>query len=221
MRAVAAMGYDGVELAGYAGRTPEDLAGLLREMGLEAAGVHAGFGELERDPAGQIEACRTVGAPYLILAGLPRERLVDLDFSARFLEEIGRRCREADVHFAYHNHDAEFAPLEGRPLLEALLERTDGELVGLELDVYWAAHAGVDPHGFLATHGDRIPLLHLKDMDRDGAWTEVGDGTLDLLRLYREAAKPRVRWCIVEHDEPRLPALESPRRSLQNLRGTL
>jgi sugar phosphate isomerase/epimerase len=49
--------------------------------------------------------------------------------------------------FAYHNHDFEFVPSDGAYLLDRLLDATDPDLVALELDVFWATYAGVDPAG--------------------------------------------------------------------------
>ena len=49
IRQVAAMGYDGVEFAGYHGATSEDIRKVLDETGLKVAGSHAGFDTLQDD----------------------------------------------------------------------------------------------------------------------------------------------------------------------------
>jgi hypothetical protein len=68
--------------------------------------------------------------------------------------------------------------VSGAYLLDRLLDATDPDLVALELDVYWATYAGVDPAGCLRQRAGRVLLAHLKDMAADRTFAEVGDGTL-------------------------------------------
>jgi sugar phosphate isomerase/epimerase len=217
---VADIGYRAVEFAGYGGYSAPDLAALLDRTGLQAAATHVQLGPLREDLAAQIEYCHTIGCSYLVLASASQqERERGGEALGQEFNEIGTRCREDGITFGYHNHDFEFALESGRPFLERLLDATDPESVALELDVYWAAYAGVDPAEFLDRYRRRIPLLHFKDMAPDRSYTEVGEGTLDLAGLYAMAPSAGVRWCIVEHDAPTIPSLESARRSLINLRG--
>jgi sugar phosphate isomerase/epimerase len=134
------------------------------------------------------------------------------------LDAIGKRCHERGVTFAYHNHDFEFATLSGgATILDTLLAQTDPAYVQLELDVYWAAYAGVSPESILQHYTGRVPLLHLKDMTPDRHFAEVGDGTLHLAQLLPIAEQSGTRIYIVENDAPSIPSLESARRSLANL----
>ena len=45
LKAVKAMGYDGVELAGLYGKTPEELKALAESVGLEIISAHTGLWE--------------------------------------------------------------------------------------------------------------------------------------------------------------------------------
>jgi sugar phosphate isomerase/epimerase len=219
-RRVAEIGYRAVEFAGYGDLSTKALAGLLAETGLRAASTHVGIGALEEDLEREIAVCSALGCTNLVLPLLPPERrdAEALAALAPRLNEFGRRCRAQGIAFAYHNHDFEFEQAGGRYLLDLLLDSTDPALVGLELDVYWAAYAHVDPASYLRGHADRVRLLHLKDLGADRRFAEVGDGTLDIGTLCAAAEQAGVRWLIVEHDAPALPSLESARRSLENLR---
>lgn len=221
VRQVAAIGYRAVEFAGYGGLTPEQMAALLRVTGLTAAATHVSLEALERDLPHQLEYCQAIGCTYLVLPGVPEDQRGgdDLHRLADRFNQIGRRCANQGIHFAYHNHDHEFALHGGRTHIETMLAETDAEIVSFELDVYWAAHAGTDPAIFLRRYTARIPLLHFKDRAKDGGFAEVGDGDLNLAALYTLAAELEVRWCIVENDAPSLPSLESARRSWQNLQA--
>ncbi len=224
LRRVAGLGYQAVELAGYGGLTGDELTALLAETGLRAASTHVGLAALQADLQREIDYCRAIGCAYLVMPGLPAEQhnAASLRALAPFFDECGRRCREHGVTFCYHNHDWEFARDGGEGgsfLLDVLLDGTDPASVALELDVYWAAYAGVDPDVYLRRRAGRVPLVHLKDMAPDRGFAEVGDGTLGLQALLTTAREAGARWYIVENDAPRLPSLESARRSLENLRA--
>ena len=107
--------------------------------------------------------------------------------------------------------------VDGGYLLDYLLQATDPSLVRIELDVYWAAYAGVDPVSYLQTLADRVALIHLKDMAGDRSMTEVGKGILDLPHIC-EFARVHGLWGIVENDHPQIPSLESARISLEYFR---
>lgn len=126
------------------------------------------------------------------------------------LNATGARCHQAGLAFAYHDHDFEFANLDGRTWYDSPLEATDPELVKVEVDVYRAAHAGHDPLALLQRLGNRIARIHCKDQATDGAMTEVGQGTLDMPGMTAFAQQQGVR-AVVEHDHPTLPSLESAR----------
>ena len=102
--------------------------------------------------------------------GIADDKFIDTDFFKRRMEaynEIGRRCQDAGLHWMYHNHFHEQQHLNGRTILEQMLEMTDPELVGFDLDVYWALRGLVDPVKFIRENGQRIKALHCKDFPFD------------------------------------------------------
>ena len=220
LRRVAQIGYSGVEFAGYGNLTAQEMSALLAETGLRPVATHLGLDALQ-DPQldASIRYCLDIGCPIIILPWLPnqwrtREGMRAL---APRLNAIGRRCQEHGITFGYHNHDFEFARIDGSYLLDYLLQATDPSLVKIELDVYWAAYAGVDPVSYLQTLGNRVALIHLKDMAADRSMTEVGKGILDMQQIC-EFAQLHGLWGIVEHDHPQIPSLESARISLEYFR---
>jgi sugar phosphate isomerase/epimerase len=217
---VAALGYRAVEFAGYGGLSAQEMRDLLERTGLQAASTHVGLAALEADLAREIDYCLAIGSRYLVLPWLAPEQRdpASLAALAPRLNEFGRRCQGQGITFGYHNHNFEFVQDEGIYLLDRLLDSTDPELVTLELDVYWAAYAGVDPVAYLRQRAGRVPLLHVKDMGPDRGFTEVGDGTLNMANIVATAGQTGVQWLIIEHDKPTMPSLESAARSLANLR---
>ena len=220
VREVAALGYQGVEFAGYGNLTAQEMKALLTETGLRAVSTHVRLQALEQDLAKEIAYCQDIGCPFLVLPWLaPELRTVETFRQlAPRLNAFGRQCQEAGITFGYHNHDFEFVLHDGTTFMAMLLANTDTALVKLELDVYWAAYAGVDPATFLQQHAGRIPLVHLKDMTPERTFTEVGDGTLHLAHIVEVARASGTQEFIVENDAPTLPSLESAKRSLENIR---
>ena len=220
LRRVAQLGYAGVEFAGYGNLTAAEMSTVLTETGLRAVATHLrldALQSLQLDEA--IQYCKDIGCSIIVLPSLPHEwrTLAGIQALAPQLNAIGQRCQEHGITFGYHNHDFEFTRLDGMYLLDHLLSLTDSSLVKIELDMYWAAYAGVDPVAFLQTHADRIALIHLKDMATDRSMTEVGKGILDMPAVCAFAEEHGL-WGIVEHDHPEIPSLESARISLEYFR---
>ena len=222
---VAEMGYSAIEFAGYGGLMSREMAALLADTGLRAAGTHIGLSMLEQNIERELNYCLDIGCPFLVMPFLPPElRSVESFHTlATRLNRAGKRCQQRGVTLAYHNHAFEFEcdQQSNEYLLDILLNETDPEAVKLEFDVYWAAFAGVDPVAYLRRYADRVPLLHLKDMATDRTFTEVGDGTLDMASICEVALEAGTRFLLVENDQPRVPSLESARRSLENLNSML
>lgn len=221
MRRVAQAGYTAVELAGYGGLDAPDLRALLDETGLRAASTHVGLALLEENLDAQIDYALAIGCSHLVVPSVPVEMRSAASFRAvapRF-NEFAKAARQRGLGFAYHNHNFEFVTEEGAYLLDTLLDASDPDLVKLELDIYWAAFAGVDPVEYLRRRADRISLIHLKDLAADHSYTEVGAGTLDFGAIFSAAEAAGVEWGIVELDKPRIPSLESARLSLEYLRA--
>lgn len=150
----------------------------------------------------------------------------------------GRRAKEMEMRFAFHNHDYEFRPFPGasgaqpRYGYEILINETDPELVFFEVDVYWVAQAGHDPLSLMRTLGPRLKMLHLKDraagarisfdMGQDANYfMPVGAGTLDWHAILAEGERLGVEHYFVEQDQTRGPEIRAVRYSYRYLESIL
>lgn len=215
LRRVAQIGYAGVEFAGYGNLTSTEMSALLAETRLKVASTHLKLDALESPQLdASIRYCKDIGCSFIVLPSLPQEYRSQegIRVLAPRLDAIGRQCQQNGITFGYHNHNFEFTRVDGIYLLDYLLQNTDPTLVKIELDVYWAAYAGVDPVSYLQALADRVALVHLKDMAADRSMTEVGKGILDMQQICA-FAQARGLWGIVEHDNPHIPSLESARIS--------
>jgi sugar phosphate isomerase/epimerase len=221
LRQVAALGYTAVEFAGFGGLDASVLRALLEELHLQAPSAHCiryttPFEEVRQT----LDYLRELGSEYAVLPWLGPQALIETPFAelVEHLTTLGKLAQDAGLQFVYHNHDYSFhRAADGHFLLDDVCAAIDPALFKLELDVYWAQYAEVDPIAFLREHQGRVALLHLKDMAADRSMTEVGDGVMDNAGIIAAGEQAGARWLVVEHDHPTIPSLESARRSLENL----
>lgn len=179
---VAAMGCRAVELAGYGGLPPEQLRSALDRIGLRAVSAHVPEGRFRREPEAALEEAALLGCRYLVVPSLDRRAFGSSDAirrAAGHLNRWGELCRRRGLRLGYHNHGWEFRDVEGRAGYEWLASATEPDLVHLQIDVYWALHAGLEPAALIRRHSGRVPTLHVKDMSGqpDRADTTVGEGS--------------------------------------------
>ena len=223
LRQVAALGYREVEFAGYFGRRPEEVKSTLKRLRLDAPAAHVSLAELRGDLRPLADAAHTIGHKYLLVAWLPAEERRTLDDYRRHADlfnEAGARMKREGIQFAYHNHDFEFAPLEGKVPYDLLLERTDARAVKLELDLYWTVKGGASAVEYFKRHPGRFHLLHVKDMDSTPRrfFADVGRGVIDFKPIFAQSRRAGVRHYFVENDEPAGSPFESLRVSIEYLK---
>lgn len=164
---------------------------------------------------------------------LPPER-EDLDAIRSFVDRFnaaGEVCTKAGIRLCYHNHAFEFELKDGSSAYEILVERLDPALTGFELDTFWVSAAGQDPAAWLKRLGDRVHLLHLKDLAEGSEprytefpmppemFREVGGGTVDFQAVLAAAAEAGVSHYLIEQDETSGDPVDSLRVSYEYLRS--
>ncbi|MCL2379073.1 MAG: sugar phosphate isomerase/epimerase [Defluviitaleaceae bacterium] len=160
LQRVKDIGYTGVEFAGdFGGLSAAELKAFLAEVGLEALGCHV----MSPMIPNMLDFAAELGVKYLIDPLAMINTYEDAVSWAEKFNEAGKLCADRGIRFGYHNHRHEFLPGKDGYLLETVLLNTDPAHVCLQLDVGWAACAGVDPVGFINKHAGRVKLIHLKE----------------------------------------------------------
>jgi sugar phosphate isomerase/epimerase len=120
--------------------------------------------------------------------------------------------------FSYHNHSLEFIRCaSGKRVIDYVCEKFEGDLMP---DTYWLQHGGADVRDFISSHGERVKILHLKDMKREKegvTFAEIGNGNINFAGVIECAKKKGIDVFIVEQDESE-DALVSAKISIDNLR---
>jgi sugar phosphate isomerase/epimerase len=221
LRAVAGLGYEGVELFDLHGHEAARVRGWLDELELPAAGRHVSLDAVEaRLPELAVEG-EALGTRRVIVGWI--EPPVSVAQAQAVCERFARAVQEAaglGLELGFHNHDGELRPLDdGSTFLDRLLELR----LFLELDLGWAWWAGVDPVELLERTRGRVPLVHVKDFRARGerSFCPVGDGGVGYERVAPAAAAAGVEWLLVEQDEADGSAIDAAARSLAALRPML
>ncbi|MFN0121039.1 MAG: sugar phosphate isomerase/epimerase family protein [Blastocatellia bacterium] len=203
---VAALGYKEVEFAGYFDRRPDQIRDILKKNGLTSPSVHIALDVLRKQLDKAVADSVAIGHKFVVCPFLMPDQRKTLDQyreHAALFNKAGAAFQKAGIQFAYHNHDFEFMPLDGKLPIDLLLAETDPKLVKIELDLYWITKAGHDPLALFSKHPGRFPLVHVKDMDNTPKkfFAEIGRGTIDFKKIFAQAKKAGIVHYFVEQDQ--------------------
>jgi sugar phosphate isomerase/epimerase len=217
LRALAALGYEGVELFSLHGHDAAAVRRWLDELGLAACGRHARLEALETELDGLAVEAQALGVERLVLSWVDPASIPQ---AAGRIGALSEPVRAHGLELGVHNHDAEVRPLaDGRSFLDLLLEHD----LFLELDLGWVWWTGTDPVALLERSRGRCPLVHVKDFLARGelSFCPVGDGSVGYERVAPAAVAAGAEWLIVEQDRTDGPELDAAARSIAALRSML
>ena len=223
-------GYDQVELYPIAYKHPApELKQMVHDAGLASVAAHFNYEDREKN----VEYAHALGLKYMVCPSVPGELTSALDGwrrAADYFSQWAEAAQKAGMEFAYHNHNAEFAPLAGSTGFATLMQATDPHLVKLELDLYWLAYAGQDPSATLTKYANRTVLVHLKDMaagtkvstgsgpDGESHQVDIGKGTIDWPTILSQARTQGIRYAFMDMDHVQSTVEDSLRVSRAYLR---
>jgi sugar phosphate isomerase/epimerase len=233
LRAVKAMGYDGVEFwAPYLDWSRErvlDIRQQLDDTGLRCFSTHNRFYYFRPDRLDRVVDYNLIlGSRYVVMANTgPIDASAPDDSWNRVADRLTAahaRVRAAGLRAGFHNQGEEWkASLAGgkRPI-DLLVARTPRD-IGFQLDTATCLAAGADPVAFIRANPGRVRSYHLKDWSNDpakGYKVLLGEGIGDW-RALALAAEGRggVEYYLIEQEGSRLPPMETARTCLQNFRA--
>jgi len=216
VQAVAAMGYAGVETAGWGNLEAAAASAAIRDAGLEVSGMHVNIRRLRAEFNQVVDEAVLCGARDIICPSWPKEHYRSGAACTQIgseLNELGARLRGLGFRFHFHNHAPELAVVDGRRVFDWMLDAAEPRNLGCQADVYWVHVGGKDPAAFIREQGRRITLLHIKDEK------EIGTGPVDFAPVFAAAESiGAVEWYVIEVEQYNHAPLESVRQSLEQLR---
>ncbi len=204
---VAETGYKEVEFAGYFDKTPAQIRHILDAHGLVSPSAHVPYESIASGWSKVLDDAHVVGHKFITVAWIPQEVRPDLDGWKRVAEQFnhaGEAARNAGFQFCFHNHNYEFAAMNGTLPYDVLLAAADPKLVQMEMDLYWICSANQDPLPYFAKYPGRFPMVHVKDMGPapEHKMMDVGKGIIDWKRIFAQSTQAGIQHYFVEHDEP-------------------
>ncbi len=169
-----------------------------------------------------IDRAGTLGNSYVCNSWIDQTQrtLPEIMKQAEGFNRIGEVAKRAGMGYIYHNHEFEFAKLDGDDtMFDVLLKNTDPRYVNYELDMYWSVAGGADNVALMKKYPGRFPCCHVKDRTADGKMVDVGDGVIDWAGIFAHSDTGGIRYYFVEHDEPTAPADRAVAKSYNYLRA--
>ena len=208
LRAVKALGYEGVETGRFYGRSAKEIKSLMGEIGLKLVALQLYPDDLVEPKLREtLRFTKECGTDRINVAWFKgsRENHRDWQLLVNVVNHAAEVAAEEGVTIGYHNHDQEFiARFDGKYAWDWLWERFS-PLVKQEFDAGWCALAGADPHEVLRRHPNRNPTVHVmpaifgKSGLKPGA---AGVGSMrdrvDWRRLTAEFSADGTQWLVVK-----------------------
>ncbi len=217
LQEVANDGYAYIEAAGYNegkfyNMSPEDFANLLKELELTPVSTHHSDVTLENADA-MMKDVKTAGFEYFVVP-IPPMGLFHFDDAtmtmsmsggaenlSKIVNTLGEKAHAAGLKLLYHNHDFEFKKdADGIVPIEYLIEHSDPKYVNFQMDLYWVTKAGADPIAYFKKYPGRFKIWHVKDMDNEGRFAPVGNGTIDFAKILANKELSGMEYYMVEQD---------------------
>jgi len=236
MSRVRQIGYDGIESGTPEGYTHAEYKAVMDEIGLQV--VTAGglrYPELAGDDFSQkIEECKVLGARNVMVSNMPNVVLGNPEELKKFIKNLnraGKALRGEGIYLSYHNHAVDFSPVNGRTILEQIVEGTDPQYVTFEPDNHWLQSGGGHVISWLKKLQGRMFIIHFKDYGIDcysdhtflegthKIFAEIGEGNLNWPGILKECHEQDIPWCAIEQDRVQRPGYEAIALSLKNLKA--
>jgi sugar phosphate isomerase/epimerase len=221
LKMVSDIGYKYLELASYEngkfyGYLPGDIKKMANDLGMEIISSHAGVSPkgITSDEAKKMaEDHAKVGAKYCMqpyIADEDRKSIAGFQKMVADWNKVGRIMKDNGIQFGYHNHNFEFGTVEGKvPYFDVFLAEMDKDLMTMEIDLFWATKAGINPIELFKKYPGRFQLFHMKDMytkeapffkTQSSDFAPVGDGLINFREILAAKNIAGMKYMFVEQD---------------------
>lgn len=214
---IKSLGIDNIEFSNLFGQNAYDMKVMIDRRGIRCTSYGVSWDDLMNKRSTVIENAKILGANYVRVAWVPHDKPWDLEFThktAAAFNEIGRDLKSHGLLFCYHNHGYEFQPHGKGTLFDVLVQETNPEYVGYEIDILWTHFPGQDPARLIKKYPKRFKLMHLKDLktgiqgDLSGKTSTdndvtLGTGQIDLKKVLKASKKSSIEHFYIEDENVR------------------
>ncbi len=233
LRKVKEIGYNVFEVSGHFECTDaliEELCRARDDFGMEICALSVAYNgqfpprknpfranfkslNLVEDFDRAVAYAKRLGCKNLRYAGMPvpnLDTMEKLDEYCELTESLAKRLKEHGINLCMHNHDNEFAKIEGKTYYEWVIEKCP--TLCFEFDVLGAAHAAIQLYDCMESVAGRMPLIHIEDimvkpsenLGPDASLNDrilgcpLGDGNVNVKKFCETAAACGNDYFIIE-----------------------
>ena len=193
-------GYATIGFGAFVDMKPADMRKIINDAGLTCPSCHFGSTELFDDVDGRIEWAQQLGLTQMICSTfwLPKTAtLKDYQDAADKLNKSAEKIKKAGIQAGFHNHEFEFAMLDGQLIYDALMARFDPELVKMQFQTE-VINLGYKAADYFKKYPGRFISSHLSDWTTDKKEVPVGQGVIDWKEFFAAAKTGGVKNFFVE-----------------------
>ena len=158
LKALAEMGYQGVEFAGLHDKSAAEVKALCEKYGLTPVSGHVQVRFIEADP-NLPTTYQEIGTKHLAIPGHQWGDDKDFNHSMERFRAACEAVRATGKRMHYHNHANEiYCKIGDKFQLDAIFDAIPADLLGCEFDVGWLTVAGEDPAAWIRKYAGRTHI---------------------------------------------------------------
>ncbi len=221
LAALAAAGYEGVELENAFGRPGAEWRKHLDAAGLKACGFHHTLAELQGDKlAASVEFNQAIGNSCLIIRSLPEATYSSADLLKRTADAVNEaavKVRPHKMRVGYHNHFADFNRIDGEYWWNRFADATMKDVI-LQLDTGNASElSGVGLVDLVRRNAGRTVTMHVKPFSKASPNAYIGSDELDWPGIMTAVESVGgIEWYIIEYEREGTPPLDALKANLDS-----
>jgi sugar phosphate isomerase/epimerase len=196
-------GYSEIGFGPLVNMKTADMRKIITDAGLNCPSCHFGYGEITTDKLDErIEFAQQLGLTQMICSTfwLPKTAtLNDYLDAADKLNKAAEKIKKAGMQAGFHNHEFEFATLDGQLIYDALMARFDPALVKMQFQTE-VINLGYKASTYFTKYPGRFISSHLSDWTADKKQAPVGLGVIDWKEFFAAAKTGGVKYFFVEMD---------------------
>jgi len=183
----------------------------IHAAGLVCQSCHFGFRELKDSLDERVAWAHELGLKQMIVATFSLHKNSTLNdwFSAvDDMNKLGERAHKAGIQLGFHNHDFEFAKIEGKLIYDEIMAKFDPKVIKMQFQVA-EARLGYQAADIFEKYPGRFISMHLSDwssQDPNSKEVPLGKGIVDWKRLLAAAPKAGIKNYFVEMEVENMKA---------------
>ncbi len=229
IKALAAAGFQTIELCSPVGYADSGFAGLakykgaelrkiLSDSGVSCVSSHFGIDELRENQLRAIDWAKDVGLTQMLVPSLDGPKNPTMDDVKKAADEynkIGEQAAKAGIQQGLHNEDFELTSVDGKRTYDLLFGLLDPKLIKFQFQVSTISR-GYDAAEYFTKYPGRFISMHVQGWSAATRKTvAVGQGSLDWEKIFAAARTGGIKNYFVEMNLDQMKASVPYLKNLQ------